>query len=316
MIYGHIGNTADWHSLQNAYIYQICSIERLWTGFFMCAFFVITGYCSNFKKDFSLYIVNNVRTILIPSIVFSFVLQRIDIILSGVYDWKDLFSIDYKWYIFYGGPFWFLSTMFVSKILYWVLLSIARESKLRYCYLLMFYLVGFMLNLYDIGPDWWYVRQACMLTGFLEIGRFLRERSISRYGSYSIILYTLSITAVFLLTDFGKIGIFRRITVDWITLVPNLINAVSGTVMIIWISQKIRSSRILTYIGRNSLLFYCIQEFALNYNYNMFEKALGTNTFISSLVAVLIYLGFVILSCYTFSKIIMKTKLVNIIGKG
>lgn len=264
MIFGHIDNTARTFSSTNEYINTICSIECLWTPFFMCAFFVITGYCSNFDKQFKPFFIKNIRTILIPSILISFILGKLSLIVAGDYTVGNFISIDYKWYILFGGPLWFLSCMFLSKMLYWFVKRFVRCDFYRRIILLILFLGGFCLDYYSIGPNFWYYHQSLMLLLFLEFGGLLKSlNGLGKFGIMSIIVYSISIIVLLFLSDFAKTGIYKRIAINWITFIPCLVAALSGSLTLLCISQKITNNvilKILKYVGKNSLLFIAFKN--------------------------------------------------------
>ena len=52
-------------------VLHIC--RYLYIPFFMPAFFIITGYCSSFNKSFNELVKNGLKTLILPSVVFSLV---------------------------------------------------------------------------------------------------------------------------------------------------------------------------------------------------------------------------------------------------
>lgn len=105
-------------SLKDCDIDLIMPIQNFWVSFFMPAFFVITGYCTNFNRKFGDYVWRNFKSIMIPAwffTIFSLMkLPQIDIADAA------------RSILLYGSGWWFLSALFFSKIIYWFLLPIVR----------------------------------------------------------------------------------------------------------------------------------------------------------------------------------------------
>ena len=83
-------------------------------SFYMPAFFVITGYCSNFKKPFLDFFFSSFKTILLPGLTFAL----FDAVISFDVNIQRLYRIA-KDFILYGGQYWFLSALFMGRIIYY-----------------------------------------------------------------------------------------------------------------------------------------------------------------------------------------------------
>lgn len=66
--------------------------------------------------------------------------------------------------------------------------------------------------------------------------------------------------------------ITNKISLDWMRIIPFFFLSVSGTMAVIGISHSIRENRWLEYIGRNSLVFYMFNTFALNISVKLFSR--------------------------------------------
>lgn len=86
--------------------------------FFMQAFFVITGYCSNFYKSFHKHIWDDFRTLILPAILLSIVIKGFE----GELNWKSAFDS----IILLSGA-WFVIALFFCKAFNWVLFRIEKN---------------------------------------------------------------------------------------------------------------------------------------------------------------------------------------------
>jgi fucose 4-O-acetylase-like acetyltransferase len=97
------------------------SWQWIHVSFFMPAFFIITGLCSNIEKEFKPFFISNVRTILIPAIVFDLLFFTIPSLFMGQDPWKFVMGGFVMRALGFGGVYWFLPCLFLSKLIYWTL---------------------------------------------------------------------------------------------------------------------------------------------------------------------------------------------------
>ena len=92
-------------------------LECLYVPFFMAAFFIISGYCSSFEKEFRSFFVSNFKGLILQSVS---IVAFIGILLFAV-TW-DLESFRLGWFtsLRSGGLFWFVLTLFCCKVLFWI----------------------------------------------------------------------------------------------------------------------------------------------------------------------------------------------------
>ena len=153
------------------------SWQWIHVSFFMPAFFIITGLCSNFEKEFKPFFISNVRTILIPAIVFDLFFFTIPSVFLGQGPWTIVMMGFVKRAFAFGGVFWFLPCLFLSKLIYWTLHKYTPNIIL-WSILIALVILGFVLHHFNLFPQkWWYVHQVFDLTIFLGVGQFLKTNS-------------------------------------------------------------------------------------------------------------------------------------------
>ena len=114
VIYGHCMN---WNRdvIMDKDIILLQPVQNIWQSFFMPAFFVVTGMCSNFYRAFKDFVIRNFKSLLIPCWVFT---------LLNPFELPNIHLVSaIKVIVLYGGDsvFWFLPTLFFSKVIYWML---------------------------------------------------------------------------------------------------------------------------------------------------------------------------------------------------
>ena len=119
VVFGHIYGHSK--SIDNITVDYFHRISNLYISFYMPCFFLITGYCSNFNKKLNTLFTSSFKTIAFPGIIFSiffFLLER-------KYDVASFCHL-IKGISFYGGSYWFLSALFVARILYGLIYKCLR----------------------------------------------------------------------------------------------------------------------------------------------------------------------------------------------
>ena len=275
----------------------------LWTPYYMPAFFVITGYCSNFNKSFGTFLWQNFKTLKIPAIIFGFFLAVVTMInhhalsLSGVWHHLSVCIIE--------SGLWFLDALFLAKILYWLLLRISSDGRAQLLLSLVTFLVGLLLYRANIPPkDFGNVCHALMLTLFLFAGQQLKEWQLVpiKRAIWMGMLFILALLVTALLGI--KIPfITNKISLDWMGVLPFIVLSLSGSLMVIGASGLLERNYWLEYIGRNSLVFYMFNTFALNISVKLLSKYMTNH-----LLCVVLYLLVMLLTC---AILVVITKILN-----
>ena len=227
----------------------------LYASWFMPAFFVITGYCSNFNKDFSVFIINNMRTLLWPAITF-FLMTTI----YGLILFPDITSIgDTLATIPIRGFNWFLMAMFISKMLYWFINRCVQNNVLKGIFVVMIAVAAIFFNdINFLNGNWFHHRHALYLTLFLYIGQVSREKKLflPKYLMYATILFIVVVLTCMKLNGItpGIAGLWINFNVCQIPL--HVILALTGTAMVLYMSMLISKCKLLEQIGKDSLIYY------------------------------------------------------------
>ena len=293
------------------------SWQWIHVSFFMPAFFIITGLCSNFNKDFNLFLINNVRTILIPAIFFDLFFFSIPSFLMGQGLLNDVMMGFVKRALAFGGVFWFLPCLFISKTIYWILHNYTRDS-IRWGLLIALVIFGFLLHHFKLFPQkWWYFHQVCDLTLFLGIGQFLKNTNIDRNIIYRVgtVLF-LIIIIIFLISKLPMPSILYTYKIhEWWQLPVHILVSIGGTSALLWICKTINTNSFLEYFGRGTIIVYGVHQLFLKILLKLIEPLVANQGFIISIIMFLVIfsttVGFCALSIMAFNSKYLKT----IIGK-
>lgn len=311
VVFGHMDNYAEKLNISYSAIYTLCSIERMWAPFFMCAFFVLTGYCSNFDKPFKPFVISRIKTLVLPSITIG--------ILIHTFEWGGIVQVVkpiLRTFVF--GPVWFLSALFVSSIFYYLILRFVHNQKSRIIVYVVMIMAGLILNIHlPQTVKIWYLPHALMLTIFLEIGTYLRsvQRIFrKRYIWIALLCYSVSLLVILGVSDFGKVGIFHKITIDWTTLFLCYVCSVAGSILVFSIANFIRRSFILEYLGKNSLVLYLLNTHFICIFYKLYKPYFDNGSLSSVLYFTAVYIS-TLIACSIISRLLTTKYTSFILGK-
>lgn len=206
---------------------------------------------------------------MIPSVFFSF-------ICSGVWHSPEKILVVIKQFILFGGGYWFLSALFFARLCFWFLYRCPQYIINVIC--VIAFLSVFYLSKLPIDKEYWWFIHAIGLMPYLWLGHFFKNITyhydILNTNKYPIIIYVLAFVVTVILSRngftekecfFDVPGVTQGfININYSMILPLAILSISGSFALIEISKKIKSSRILEFIGRNSLVFYCAHIIVLN----------------------------------------------------
>lgn len=311
---GHIQNVCEQLSIKDRLCQDIDYLENFWGPFFMPAFFFITGYCSSFGKRRETFIISNLKSLIIPAILLGIIANWITLIGNLDFDFKQYMNIGLKRILLYGGAFWFLPSLFLAKIIYYYLYNNFYQNKVLICILLFF--IGFVLYYYQIGDNYWYYKHSLMLTYFIALGNYLKEIKISPsfliiasfWGVYFLIL------CILIIIGWESPHIAHKVNLSWQLIIPNIVLSSLGSVLLFFSSKYIHKSTILIWIGKHSLVFYCL-HISFFFIYFRLLSFLFQKNIIFSLTGVGIGLVLSLCSCSFFAWILSKKYFKFVLGK-
>lgn len=123
---------------ENPYM-DIFFLKNFFIPFFMSAFFMVTGYCSNFNIPFKSFLWKNIKGILIPAFCLYYLNRWMENLDTFLYTknptWLTLqywFSPGLRTFLSKGGYYWFLSSLFLAKMAIWPLIRL-KPLTMQFC---------------------------------------------------------------------------------------------------------------------------------------------------------------------------------------
>lgn len=244
------------YGISDPTINKLDSVENLWVAFFMPAFFFITGFCTNFNKPFGQFMMAGIKTLLIPAVIINY---GANIIEYAAWGWGPLTIAKtiVKSFILTCAGEWFIPSLFISRIIVYGLIRLKSRYMQVLLALLLLILGAILYNSCENIPNIWYFKHALMVVPFMIGGLYMKPIG-TRGGKYlkiSSLLYVVLIMAV-LFSGTGVPYITNRVDVELWQIPELIILALTGTLMILFISDKIKANKILEFLGRNSLVIY------------------------------------------------------------
>lgn len=276
----------------------------LWTPYYMPAFFVITGFCSNFNKPFPMFLWQNVKTLKIPAILFGTFLFLVTMVSHHTLSATGLLRhVALSWV---SSGLWFLDALFISKLLYWCVCRWCRTEVMIFAACVVLFLAGFLYYSHLTGKDYGSVAHALMLTIFLFVGKWLKKRQeVVWRPAFMLVCLVLYVAAGFSLSPLG-VGmpfITNKIQLEWLSLVPYVLLSVGGSILILYLCRVVSRCGWLQWIGEHSLVFYMFNTFALNIAVKLLVPYMT-----SRLLCIVLYVAVVVVACLILALI---TRLLN-----
>lgn len=237
------------NNLETPVVMQVSSI---YLPFFIPAFFVITGMCSNFSYIVKDFVISNTKHLIIPMLSLSFFAR---VIGWNIYDWSDFCSVEGWSYAVVG---YFILSLLISKSIYYFLHFINLSLYWRGLITLLLLLLGIVMNKCGIY-NFLYFENALIFTFFIWLGDFLRNIHWERYAKYSLLVYLLLYVCMYV-CRVGIPYVMLSICVSYLKIPLYLLLSVTGCLAIMWIARCLSHCRLIEQIGKNTLIIYYLHS--------------------------------------------------------
>lgn len=268
-------------------------LNKFFFGYYISIFFIISGIVYTKGRTIKENIQRRFYGVIIPYIGYNVLIviyniavgkietieNMIEAVIGCVYSRYCLFPINQSAgnviFLQYGNsPMWFLTAMFLSSCIFYMIVDFIDTRKKRYIYCIFLIGMSIVLNYFPILLPWsldtTFLGAFFMLIGFW--GKELFKKT------FKIIVY-LGAIVIYILCCYlnGTINLSIRIYGDWSIGSVILVCAIGiiGSFLCINISHKIESFRIISgifeFIGKHTIIIL-----ALHVNlFDMFDKILS-----------------------------------------
>ena len=270
LLYSH--STLATHSLDagDDAIPQLRRVVPFFNAFYMQSFFIITGLCSSYNKDFPLFLWKNIKTLILPAKILGLLFGSLSAVLF-YHNWDASIFARLLDFSNTGIP-WFIAAMFICRMMYYYLAKL-KVGK-RWLIICIVYLGGMILNQYDVMPNVLYHRHAFLMLPYLALGQYLKENRevYERYlplcayigiFALSIEWLTTQIDWHCFLKDFGIPSHDDSISFGLTNFPLHIFNCITGTAAVLYVSRLIGKNRFLETIGYGTLFIYLTNGFGI-----------------------------------------------------
>lgn len=225
-------------------------MERLYASFFMPAFFFVTGYCSNFNKPFKQFLISNVKSLIVPALIFFLLNRSTEMLYFQKFSCGNVLLVLKQ--MFLSGGTWFLTALFWAKMIYWWLRRYNKWVVWGGQFLLLVFTSLVCARLFE--P--WYVYHSFGLLIFICLGELMKGRVPNLFQFLLLLFFYIAYVAIIVYDGQHYPRISMQISLRMNSILPFITGAISGTLVLFYISYLIKQNRILEYLGRNSIVIY------------------------------------------------------------
>lgn len=254
VVWGHLDYFAETFIGSNAFAYKGVT-NFAFLPYYMPAFFVLTGMCSNFDVPLKSFVIKNFKSLMIPNILLGvFVSRWLRLFCGNGLRWDTFVQGGDLEKIFVVGGVWFLSALFISKCIYYVIHQIIKGEIICFFTAIIMMVAGIVMYNRQYLNIWHY-QHALIALPFIVSGHWLRKRqeliikpTVLVFGLFSL-LYTYMYSYPFFNAE-------PQIT--WQTSMLFLVLSLSGSLLLFYLARLISASRYIECVGRHTLTIYLL----------------------------------------------------------
>lgn len=221
-------------------------ISKYIYSFHVPVFFIVTGMLLKYKNENNIkkVLINRFKGIMIPYFIFDFFNIIIYLCLNGfTYQnarWNIIDTV-----ILYGrGATWFLPCLFIAEVSFIIIRNIFKNDILH----IMCCLVCFSIPIFIVAPNTiiFVLFRSMIAIGFICFGYYIFEKEY--YKNY---IFIILIILFIVLPKNSNIELY---TLKLGNIYIYVSNAIVGSLVFITAFKKLKTNKLLKYIGINSLI--------------------------------------------------------------
>ncbi len=287
-------------------------LEKHIYSFHMFLFFFLSGYLDKIENlSFKQYLLKKIKRILIPFISWNLISNLVAILMGNSLVEVINTTFLLKGEICWNAPIWFLLTIFLTQILYFVLKKFFNLNDIIIMLFSFFLWIAFsqknILLKLNLIP---------MSLLFYVLGAYAQRKMQNGIGQYLQKRHAMIVCIVFVVLAFINIyfGVIHNVRIVYTKSVFGnvfycLLAAISGIAFYVLSFQLfdfLGNNKLLNYLGRNSLIIMASQF----YFFNLYDAFAGFNVHLlrNTLKAFVMSIGTIAIICFI-------TNTINYIGK-
>lgn len=268
--------------------------QIIYTCFFMQAFFFLSGYCSNFSHPAKLFFTKLLKQLIIPFVCFQLIICISNTFAEHGFSLRAIY--DY-WLGVNGSTLWFLNALIVSKIIVWICLRINKSSILLLSFSFGLLLLAIYLKQKDLGSNFFYIRQSLAAVFFVAFGHFIKHRQgLFKYVRIGALVFPYLLLLMILL-NIPIPQVTAEMQVGLLSAPIFVLVSLCGTCACIETCKIISEFKPIEYIGRNTLVVYCLHFLVLVPLASVLYKVIAPYGLLMSIIYVVILYITVLVVC-------------------
>lgn len=296
VVLGHIGFCTKDETYKDVFGFT-SQLALFYISYYIPAFFVITGMCTNFNVPFKSYFIKNFKALIIPNILIGVIITHwLDLFLDKTgLSYNNFLSIDYITTLWRGGGQWFLSALFVAKIcMYFINRFLQNKKLIVWGLIFVLMLIASVLYNKGIGKNIWFYKHAVLLLPFMFFGYRLKTHQEWINNTSKAILIGLGGFALWLALP--TIGVSRPYVIGlpgvyWGNFIFFVVCASMEIIALLAICKRIGKCRIMECVGKHTLTTYLLHfsylTFLLRCSYNYVDESTNLILRIFIIIAIL-----------------------------
>lgn len=250
----------------------------------MAAFFFITGYCSNFDKEYRTFLLNDLRILIVPSVTLA--VLPIGIIWAFTSQ-LDLSSIRPYHLVRLISCHWSLPALFWAKQIHYF----CRKIGIVSCTIVYLILGCIGVFLSQRVMDYWWMQHSFILVIFIFFGEQFKVRKLSLGKIWYLISYLILFFVLRVLLKIDLV-VTSGVFINCLEYPLFVVIAFAGTLGVLYLSKLINTNKVLETVGKSSLVIYCLHFSLIQVFYMCFSSSLNelnAHTFILALLVLYIF---------------------------
>ena len=245
-------------------------LSLFFTPFFLSLFFFSSGYVYNKEKySFKELMLRKVKTILVPWLIFGL----FNIILSHIVTFNSHESItDEIMYMFLqvrgvNDKIWFLACLFVAFIpFYWIIKKFNKKSILITFFLSLISIIYCKYMNPSVMPFNtvalpWHLQTIFVANFFMCLGYFYKVEYEIKLEKYNKMKFIIPLVCLYLLCVYLNYY-YTQTTIAINNYKSNIIVwyiiSIMSILMMIYICKRIKSNKLIDFVGKNTILYFCL----------------------------------------------------------
>lgn len=307
LVFAHFRSAVIRMPYESPYFEYVYGWNNIFTCFYMPAFFVISGYCSNFKKQASVFFKSLLKSLLLPIVTL---LLLTSIVTSLIYHENVLHNIVAK--ITLEPGLWFLWAIIWGKIFVYIIERIKINGGGKLCVSFLLLVLGVFLYQFNVGPEVVYYKHALVASFWIYVGVYLRANPDLYEKSLKIswIMYPFVALASF----FKQYAFVAGVGLSLFSIPIHLVYAYFGTMFLLIVCRMIGKCDWLEFWGKNSLVVYGLHFVPLLYFANLLWEVISPESPIIFIGYFIVLYSIEYIICWLIMKLFQFKPFVWLIG--